>query len=33
MIAASILKNRGIHNFIDVQGGYGAIKNENINPQ
>jgi glyoxylase-like metal-dependent hydrolase (beta-lactamase superfamily II)/rhodanese-related sulfurtransferase len=33
MIAASILKNRGIHNFIDVQGGYGAIKNENINLQ
>jgi glyoxylase-like metal-dependent hydrolase (beta-lactamase superfamily II)/rhodanese-related sulfurtransferase len=33
MITASILKNRGIHNFIDVQGGYGAIKNENINLQ
>jgi len=31
MIAASILKNRGIHNFIEVQGGYGAIKNEDIN--
>ncbi|MGA0435701.1 MAG: MBL fold metallo-hydrolase, partial [Flavobacteriales bacterium] len=26
MIAASILKSRGIHNMIDVQGGYGAIK-------
>ncbi|MEH6656664.1 MBL fold metallo-hydrolase [Leeuwenhoekiella marinoflava] len=26
MIAASILKSRGIHNLIDVQGGYKAIK-------
>ncbi|PHQ28901.1 MBL fold metallo-hydrolase [Leeuwenhoekiella nanhaiensis] len=26
MIAASILKSRGIHNLIDVQGGYGALK-------
>ncbi|NJB72669.1 glyoxylase-like metal-dependent hydrolase (beta-lactamase superfamily II)/rhodanese-related sulfurtransferase [Saonia flava] len=27
VIAASILKSRGIHNLIDVQGGYAAIKN------
>jgi hypothetical protein len=26
MIASSILKSRGIHNFIDVQGGFAAIK-------
>ena len=26
MIAASILKSRGIHNLIDVQGGYAALK-------
>jgi hypothetical protein len=26
-VAASILKARGIHNMIDVQGGYSAIKN------
>ena len=26
VIAASILKSRGIHNMIDVKGGYGAIK-------
>jgi glyoxylase-like metal-dependent hydrolase (beta-lactamase superfamily II)/rhodanese-related sulfurtransferase len=26
MIAASILKSRGIHNLIDVRGGFGAIK-------
>ncbi len=26
MIASSILKSRGIHNLIDVQGGFGAIK-------
>ena len=26
MIAASILKSRGIHNLIDVKGGFGAIK-------
>lgn len=30
MIAASVLKNRGIHNFTEVQGGYGAIKNEDV---
>lgn len=30
MIAASILKARGIHNVIDVQGGYGAIKGTGI---
>ena len=29
MVAASILKARGIHNMIDVQGGYGAIKETN----
>ena len=27
MIAISILKSRGIHNLIDVRGGFGAIKN------
>ncbi|MGA1545517.1 MAG: rhodanese-like domain-containing protein, partial [Flavobacteriaceae bacterium] len=26
MIAASILKSRGIHNLIDVKGGFSAIK-------
>lgn len=26
MIASSILKSRGIHNLVDVQGGFGAIK-------
>ncbi len=26
MIAASVLKSRGIHNLIDVQGGFRAIK-------
>jgi rhodanese-related sulfurtransferase len=26
VIAASILKSRGIHNLIDVKGGFGAIK-------
>ena len=26
MIAASMLKNRGIHNFIDIGGGFAAIK-------
>ena len=31
MIAASILKARGIHNMIDVKGGFGAIKNCNLN--
>lgn len=30
MIAASILKSRGIHNFIDVSGGFGAIKEAGI---
>lgn len=30
VIAASILKSRGIHNAIDVAGGFGAIKNANI---
>lgn len=27
MIAASILKSRGVNNLIDIQGGFGAIKN------
>ena len=30
MIAASILKSRGIHNLIDVQGGFAAIKETGI---
>ena len=30
MIAASILKSRGIHNFIDVDGGFAAIKESGI---
>ncbi len=30
VIAASILKSRGIHNLIDVAGGYNAIKKTNI---
>lgn len=30
VIAASILKSRGIHNVVDVAGGYKAIKNTNI---
>jgi len=30
MIAASILKARGIENVIDVAGGYGAIKNTGL---
>ncbi len=30
MIAASILKSRGIHNLIDIAGGFGAIKNTGI---
>jgi len=30
MIAASILKSRGIHNFIDVDGGFAAIKESEI---
>ncbi len=29
MIAISILKSRGIHNLVDVQGGFGAIKETN----
>jgi len=29
MIAISILKSRGIHNLIDVQGGFAAIKTTN----
>jgi len=28
MMAASVLKSRGIHNFKEVEGGYGAIKKE-----
>ena len=31
MIAASILKSRGIHNVIDVAGGFAAIKDAGIN--
>jgi hydroxyacylglutathione hydrolase len=30
MIAASILKARGINNVIDIAGGYGAIKSTNL---
>ena len=30
MIAASILKSRGIHNLVDVQGGFKAIKNAGV---
>jgi len=30
VIAASILKSRGIHNLIDVSGGFGAIKKEGV---
>ncbi|MFS4456367.1 MBL fold metallo-hydrolase [Maribacter sp. 2304DJ31-5] len=30
MIAASILKSRGIHNLIDVAGGFGALKEEGV---
>ncbi|WP_028374890.1 MBL fold metallo-hydrolase [Leeuwenhoekiella sp. MAR_2009_132] len=30
MIAASILKSRGIHNLVDVQGGYKALKETNL---
>ena len=30
MIAASILKSRGIHNLIDVQGGFKAIKEAEV---
>jgi len=31
MIAASILKSRGVENVIDIAGGYGAIKNTSLN--
>lgn len=30
MIAASILKSRGLHNFTDISGGFAAIKESNI---
>jgi rhodanese-related sulfurtransferase len=30
VIAASILKSRGIHNFIDIAGGFGALKETNV---
>lgn len=30
MIAASILKARGVHNIVDVQGGFAAIKNAGV---
>jgi hydroxyacylglutathione hydrolase len=30
MIAASILKSRGVENVIDIAGGYGAIKNTGL---
>jgi hydroxyacylglutathione hydrolase len=30
VIAASILKSRGIHNMIDIKGGFGAIKNQGL---
>jgi rhodanese-related sulfurtransferase len=30
MIAASMLKSRGIHNLIDVQGGFKAIKETGV---
>ena len=30
MIAASILKSRGIHNLIDIQGGFTAIKDAGV---
>lgn len=31
VIACSILKSRGIHNIVDVQGGFGAIKQTQVN--
>jgi len=31
MIAASILKSRGIHNFVDIAGGFSAIKEAGVN--
>src|SRR5690606_16111828 len=30
IIAASILKSRGIHNLINVEGGYGAMQQEGV---
>jgi rhodanese-related sulfurtransferase len=30
MIAASVLKSRGIHNFKEVAGGFGAIAKTNV---
>ena len=30
VIALSILKSRGIHNAVDIKGGYGAIKNTSL---
>ena len=30
VIFASILKSRGVHNLTDIKGGYGAIKNTNL---
>ena len=32
MIAASILKSRGVHNLVDVAGGFKAIKEVGIPP-
>ena len=31
MIAASILKSRAIHNFINITGGFDAIKESEVN--
>lgn len=31
VIACSILKSRGVHNIVDVQGGFGAIKQTKVN--
>ena len=31
VIAASILKSRGIHNLVDLAGGFGALKKEGVN--
>jgi len=28
MIFSSILKSRGVHNIVDIQGGFGAIKKQ-----
>jgi hydroxyacylglutathione hydrolase len=30
MVANSILKSKGIHNVIDIQGGFSSIKKTNI---